>query len=134
MPQDLLRQGGCLCGQVRFKALGRPTNVRICHCRLCQKAMGSPFFARALYPIAQVTVTGRTERYASSPELWRVFCPTCGTRLFAERPSAGRIGFGLAVFDHPDELAPECHFFVASKIGWVRINDDLPQYPEWAPN
>ena len=134
MPQDLLRQGGCLCGQARFKALGRPTNVRICHCRLCQKAMGSPFFARALYPIEQVTVTGRTERYASSPELWRVFCPTCGTRLFAERPNAKRIGIGLAVFDHPDELAPECHIFVAYKVGWVRINDDLPQYPEWAPN
>ena len=34
----------------------------------------------------------------------------------------------------PDELPPECHFFVAYKVGWVRINDDLPQYSEWAPN
>ena len=122
MTEERLREGGCLCGQVRFQARGRPTNVRICHCRLCQKAMGSPFFARAQYPMDQVTVTGRTERYPSSPELWRVFCPMCGTRVLAER-----------LFDDPNALPPECHFFVSSKIGWVRLNDDLPQYPEWPP-
>src|SRR5215471_16963233 len=115
MADDVVREGGCLCGQVRFQARGRPTNVRICHCRLCQ------------------TVMGKTARHPSSPELWRVFCPTCGTRLFAERPSASRVGIALAAFDDPNALPPECHFFVSSKIGWVRLNDDLPQYPEWPP-
>jgi hypothetical protein len=45
------------------------------------------------------------------------------------------IGYGvaLAVFDDPAGLLPECHLFVASKVAWVRINDDLPQYPEWPP-
>ena len=133
MPNDVVREGGCFCGQVRFQARGTPTNVRICHCRLCQRAMGSPFFARALYPIGQVTVTGQTARYASSNELFRGFCPTCGTRVFAERPSAGRISLALAAFDEPNALTPDCHFFVASKIAWVRLSDDLPQYPEFPP-
>ena len=97
--------------------------------------MSSPFFARALYPIDQVTVTGTTARFASSPALQRVFCPTCGTRVMAERAEAKRVGVALALrcSTIPPVCRPECHFFVASKAPWVRINDDLPQYPEWPP-
>jgi len=133
MSDDAIRTGGCLCGAVRFETRGAPTNVRICHCRLCQKAMGSPFFARALFPIDHVRVSGETARYPSSPLLWRVFCTTCGTRLFAERPSAGRMGIAVAAFDEPDALAPECHMFVDFKIAWSSLNDDLPQFSGMAP-
>jgi hypothetical protein len=133
MSDDTIRTGGCLCGAVGFETRGAPTNVRVCHCRLCQKAMGSPFFARALFPLDQVSVRGETARYPSSDLLWRVFCPQCGTRLFAERPSAQRMGIAVAAFDDPDALAPECHMFVESKIAWTCLDDGLPQHAGLAP-
>src|SRR5256884_3510474 len=104
-PQDedrevvMIREGGCLCGAVRFKAEGEPINVRICHCRNCQKSMGSPFFARALFAQSALSVHGKTARYASSDALDRVFCKKCGARLFAWRKSPAVAGVALAAFD-----------------------------------
>ena len=129
----MIREGGCLCGAVRFKAEGEPVNVRICHCRNCQKAMGSPFFARALFEQSAITVQGETACYPSSDQLDRVFCPRCGTRLFAWRKLGTRAGVALAAFDDRNAFAPTAHMWVSEKMDWVRLDDGLPQYPETGP-
>jgi len=129
----MTREGGCLCGAVRFKFEGEPVNVRICHCRNCQKAMGSPFFARALFDQSRLTVEGETGRYASSAQLDRVFCKTCGTRLFAWRKVGTMAGVALAAFDDRNAFAPTAHIWVSEKMDWVKLDDGLPQYPEMAP-
>jgi hypothetical protein len=129
----MVREGGCLCGEVRFKASGEPINVRVCHCRNCQKAMGSPFFARALFAQSALAVEGETVHYASSERLDRVFCKACGTRLFSWRRDGTAAGVALAVFDDRDAFSPTEHIWVGEKIHWVMIDDALPQYPETVP-
>jgi hypothetical protein len=130
----MTREGGCLCGAVRFKAEGEPLNVRICHCRLCQKAMGSPFFARALFDQGALTVQGDTARYASSEALDRVFCKACGTRLFSWRKNGTVAGVALAAFDDRNAFAPAEHTWVQVKMDWVKLDDGLAQYPEAVPS
>jgi len=115
-----IREGGCLCGAVRFKAEGEPINVRICHYRNCQKAMGSPFFARALFDQRAMTVEGETARYASSEALDRIFCKICGTRLFTWRRKPAVAGVALAAFDDRNAFAPTDHMWVTEKMDWVR--------------
>jgi hypothetical protein len=129
----MIREGGCLCGAVRFQAEGEPINVRICHCRNCQKAMGSPFYARALFEQSALTVEGDTSRYASSAVMDRVFCKTCGTRLFSWRKDGSVAGVALAAFDDRNAFAPTEYIWVAEKMAWVKLDDDLPQYPGSVP-
>jgi len=129
----MIHEGGCLCGAVRFKAEGEPINVRICHCRNCQKAMGSPFFARALFPQTALTVAGATSRYATSPRLERVFCTKCGARLFSWRTDGSAAGVALAAFDDRNAFQPTEHIWLSEKMDWVRIDDGLKQYQESVP-
>jgi len=37
------REGGCLCGDIRYKAIEEPLRVTICHCIFCQRFTGSAF-------------------------------------------------------------------------------------------
>jgi hypothetical protein len=129
----MIREGGCFCGAVRFKAEGEPVNVRICHCRNCQKAMGSPFFARALFKQDALSVEGETGYFASSEAVHRVFCKTCGTRLFSWRTNGTVAGVALAAFDDRNAFAPTQHIWVAEKMDWVKLDDRLAQYPGTAP-
>jgi hypothetical protein len=129
----MTHEGGCLCGAVRFRAEGEPLNVRVCHCRNCQKAMGSPFFARALFPQSALTVEGATSRYPTSARLERLFCTKCGTRLFAWRADGTAAGVALAAFDDRNAFRPTEHIWLSEKMDWVRIEDGLKQYQGSVP-
>lgn len=129
----MVHEGGCLCGAVRFKAEGEPINVRICHCRLCQKSMGSPFFARALFDQKALTVQGPVGRYPTSERLDRIFCRQCGTRLGTWRTNGTAAGMALALFDDRDAFAPTDQIWVSERIKWVATSHELPEFTESVP-
>ena len=122
--------GGCLCGAVRYEAKGEPINVRVCHCRLCQRAIGAAFNARALYEIDMVVLTGPVTSVNSSPGLKRGFCPQCGTTIFSMRETLGVMGLTSGSMDDPERFKPTEHIWISSKQPWLVLDDGLPQYPE----
>lgn len=126
--------GCCLCGQVRWRATAEPLNVRVCHCSLCRKATGAPFFARAVFALEVFEATGETTCWPTSPRIDRRSCARCGTPMFsAPKDAPARIGVGLATFDAPNAPTPNCHIWVSAKLPWVVIADGLPKYDQRAP-
>jgi hypothetical protein len=117
--------GGCLCGASRFVANGEPLNVRVCHCRLCQKALGAAFNARVLMDRKAVELSGPIRRANSSPELARGFCELCGTTLFSERKDPAVIGLTLGSLDDPNQFAPAEHIWTSSKQSLVEARGRL---------
>jgi hypothetical protein len=126
-------EGGCLCGRVRWRATAEPANVRICHCRNCRRAVGGPFFARAVFLAEDIERAGETTRWPTSERVDRLSCARCGTPVFAEpKDPPARLGVALATLDDPGALVPEAHIWVSERLDWMTIHDGLPQYPQGA--
>jgi hypothetical protein len=51
-----MREGGCGCGQVRYRMEGAPLVVHCCHCRWCQRETGSAFALNAMIEADRVVV------------------------------------------------------------------------------
>lgn len=126
-------QGGCLCGACGYSTDAEAVNARICHCRICQKATGGPFFARILVPLDRLNYSGPIKWYNSSPELQRGFCVYCGTALFSKRESQNVIGISVGSLNRSEDFKPHAHIWTAEKQHWLNFDDDLPQYCEGAP-
>ena len=119
--------GGCLCGAVRFQSTEPPEEVSYCHCRMCQKSCGNPYFLGAFIPVKAFHFTkGAPKYYRSSKWAERGFCVDCGTPLIF-RDGTDTHAIYVATLDHPEEWPPTlCHSGMESRIHWDIIRDDLP--------
>jgi hypothetical protein len=93
--------GGCRCGACRYSTDSAPINIRVCHCRRCQRATGAAFFARVLVPLDSVQMQGPVGWFDGGTGLRRGFCTACGSPLFSERISANTLGLALGGLDDP---------------------------------
>lgn len=129
--------GGCLCGAVRYRLASAPFDAGWCHCRLCQKASGSPAMAFASVPPADLEWTAGAERIGtieSSDFGRRQFCRDCGTPLtIAVDFQPETIDFAIATLDEPEAVAPGFHIFYASRIPWAEVGDELPRHDKFRP-
>ncbi|WP_236190620.1 GFA family protein [Pseudomonas pharyngis] len=108
--------GGCLCGEVRIEALGRPYRVGVCHCLDCRKHQGALFAASAIFPEVAVTISGETHDYAG-----RHFCPRCGSSVFGR--SGDEVEVNLGALDAPDQCQPTYELWTVRRESW------LPAFP-----
>jgi hypothetical protein len=127
--------GGCLCGQVRFRVSAAPLDSGYCHCRMCQKNSGAPVVAWVTFPAASFSWSaGEPQRYASSARAGREFCARCGSYMvFRSEDSPGEVSVNTASFDDPGAFPPRMHIHAESRIAWFQTADELPQHPRQGP-
>jgi hypothetical protein len=99
--------GGCQCGAVRYRTSVIANNAHICHCRMCQKAVGNLFAALVGVPREALHWTrGTPARFASSEHVDRGFCSKCGTPLFYENRAGDNVTITIGSLDHPELVEP----------------------------
>ncbi len=127
------REGGCACGEVRYRLTAEPLFVHCCHCLNCQRQTGSAFVVNLLIETDRVElVTGDPQPVDVPREggdmqrIWR--CPTCQVALYSQytRPEFRYVRGGT--LDEPRGVKPDVHIFTRSKVDWVELPEDVPAF------
>jgi hypothetical protein len=128
-------EGGCLCGHVRYRALGPALSSSVCHCRSCRLASGAPSVAWFVVQLDRFEWLGEAphERRSSAP-VWRGFCKRCGTPLTYRHDDApGHVELTTATLDEPASLPPTHEIWHADKLPWAASDAALPHFAGECP-
>jgi hypothetical protein len=115
-------EGGCLCGNIRFRVTGAPDVPHTCSCRMCQRHSGSLTVAWVEVARDAITWTGP----GGAPAIWRsserssrAFCPVCGSSIGAV-DDAPVVALLTGVFDKPHlkDLRPASHSYKGGRPRW----------------
>ena len=127
MEKEKIYEGGCLCGAIRFKAIGAVQNPHTCSCRQCQRHSGALTQVWIEFSQDQVEwggAGGKPSLWRSSDQSNRAFCSTCGSTIGAidDGPT---LALALGTFDSPNrkELAPQFHSYVSKRPKWWGIHN-----------
>jgi len=119
--------GACHCLKITYEAEVNPDEVEICHCADCQTLSGSAF--RIVVPVNERNfhlLTGTPKIYTkvaeSGAERWQVFCPDCGTQIYATAAISQPKIFGIRVgtIRQRHQLAPKRQYWCRSAMAWVQ--------------
>lgn len=114
-----VREGGCLCGRVRYRLTGEPFLLGVCHCADCRKESGSVFTFYAKWPIGRFSYSGEVRTSHG-----RSFCPTCGGRLFNLHENDVEIRLG-SLDEAPTGLLPQQEGWVRRREHWLQPLDGV---------
>ncbi len=126
-------EGGCSCGEVRYRLKSEPMFVHCCHCLNCQRQTGSAFVVNLLIEADRVEVLSGEPHAVDVPRddgsTQRIFrCPSCEIALFSEytRPEVWFVRAGT--LDDPRGVEPDVHIFTRSKVGWLALPESVPAF------
>ncbi|MGX1790029.1 GFA family protein [Bosea sp. NPDC055332] len=128
---DLRRTACCGCGSLRLTVSGEPRRVYLCACSQCQRATGSAFAWRAIFPeSAIIAIEGERSVWRRSSDAGRwneqVFCPGCGGLVFMRAEAlTGAISVSVGSFADPAFPPPAAIHNRAHRPAWYCLADDV---------
>ncbi|KAK9867590.1 hypothetical protein WJX84_000561 [Apatococcus fuscideae] len=130
--------GKCYCGAVEFAANSDPVDVRVCHCRGCQRTHGASYQWSAFFHKEQILFTKghehlefyNTETRTPHHKLpVKILCRCChapiadeGRRMMLIFPP----GFDWEDGKMPESFKPRCHIFYGTRT--FDIEDGVPKF------
>jgi len=130
------REGGCLCGGLRYALTGKPLTTVACHCSDCQRQSGGAFGLTMVVRRGDFAWTrGAPKKFVTTADSGTVkdcfICGDCGVRILnalSRMPETFNLKPGT--LDDTSEVAPVMHTWVSRKQPWVPIPDGVAQFEQ----
>lgn len=128
-------EGQCQCGEVKYRVVGQPVTLFVCHCTECQRQSSSAFGMALWVRNADVQfLSGEPKKWVRSMPSGRSmacdFCSTCGTRLFHKvLEQSELLSIKPGTLNNTKLLEPIGHIWTKSKQQWVHVASTSLQYP-----
>ena len=135
-------EGGCTCGDLRYRMVTNPLIVHGCHCTFCQRQTGTAFATNALieadrveileggveYNILQ-TPSGAGQRFTR--------CANCRVTVWSEYLVMTGGHWDVVYFvrvgtlDSPAMCPPDIHIYTSTKQPWLKLPSDARAVEEY---
>jgi hypothetical protein len=126
-------EGGCACGEVRYRLEGPPLFVHCCHCLNCQRQTGSAFVINVLIESDRVEILAGEPARVPVPrsggkrqQIYR--CPVCETAVWSTYTRASILFVRAGTLDDPSAVEPDVHIYTRSKVPWLELPESTPAF------
>jgi hypothetical protein len=127
-------EGGCYCGNLRYKAEGDPLFKGQCHCRECQYGSGGMpnviiGMQESGFEYTKGSARGFTRSDLDSP-VTREFCAECGTQILSKAPGLpGAVLIKVGTMDDPSAFGgPDMVIYTIDKQSFHQLPEGVPSF------
>ena len=122
--------GGCNCGEIRYRMTRAPLTAYICHCHLCQKRTGSAFSLQVVIPADgfELLTGSPMQKERILPGGKRnvsLVCASCYSRISTQRGDFPTISIRAGTLDDTSWIKPVAQIWTSSAQPWAIVPDIL---------
>src|SRR5580765_449455 len=133
---SVAREGGCACGEVRYRLASDPMFTNCCHCLNCQQQTGSAFVINLLIEADCVELLTGEPQPIDTPRddgsAQRIFrCRTCQVAVFSEYGDPRVLFVRGGTLDDPSSVVPDAHIYTRTRLPWITLPDSAPAFDEY---
>ncbi|HEY8574753.1 MAG TPA: GFA family protein [Devosia sp.] len=126
-------EGGCVCGQVRYRLKALPLSVYNCHCKDCQRFSGAAWSMSMIVRDEDFELlSGQLEQYRRTADSGNIitmnFCANCHGWIWNDPPTPGIKVARAGTLDDMHWARPVGNIWVDSKAEWADIDPGLVNF------
>lgn len=124
------REGQCQCGNIRYRLIGEPLTLYICHCLHCQKQSSSAFGMSLWINRDDIEfLSGELKFWTTTGDSGATkmcaFCANCGSRIYhASDDDQAPLSLKAGTLNDTSGLRPVAHIWTKRAQPWVSIDQE----------